>query len=101
MSRSNGKSDRRQRRPFPSPIWERIPAWGYIAGASVLILGLMVGLPAWSHARMMNNMAMPAEAVEVGSQASGFTLNDASGKAYTLTPGDGKAHLLVVYMGYF
>lgn len=43
----------------------------------------------------------PPKAVLIGGQAPPFSLNDASGKAYSLTPGDGKNHLLVFYMGYF
>jgi hypothetical protein len=33
--------------------------------------------------------------------APGFSLPDQNGQTYTLTPGDGKNHLLVFYMGYF
>jgi cytochrome oxidase Cu insertion factor (SCO1/SenC/PrrC family) len=34
-------------------------------------------------------------------RAPGFSLPDQRGQMYTLTPGDGKNHLLVFYMGYF
>jgi hypothetical protein len=34
-------------------------------------------------------------------RAPGFSLLDQQGQTYTLTPGDGKNHLLVFYMGYF
>ena len=38
---------------------------------------------------------------EISLRAPGFSLPDQNGQAYTLTPGDGKNHLLVFYMGYF
>ncbi len=36
----------------------------------------------------------------VGQAAPTFTLTDASGKAYSFTPSDGRKHLVVFYMGY-
>ena len=36
-----------------------------------------------------------------GDQATAFSLPDQYGNTYTFTPGDGKKHVLVFYMGYF
>ena len=43
----------------------------------------------------------PSQSAGAGDQAPAFTLPDQSGETYTFTPGDGKDHVLVFYMGYF
>jgi cytochrome oxidase Cu insertion factor (SCO1/SenC/PrrC family) len=84
----------------------------------ILLIGLAVGLVVY----LANRSASPGQstapspsatvpapsagapspkAVLIGAQAPPFSLNDTSGKAYSLNPGDGKNHLLVFYMGYF
>jgi cytochrome oxidase Cu insertion factor (SCO1/SenC/PrrC family) len=40
-------------------------------------------------------------AAAIGQPAPGFSLPNQYGQTYTLTPGDGKNHLLVFYMGNF
>lgn len=42
-----------------------------------------------------------SQSIGTGDQAPAFTLPDQSGETYTFTPGDGKDHVLVFYMGYF
>ena len=49
----------------------------------------------------VEGIASGPQTAAVGSQAPGFTLRDVQGKSYVVRPGDGKAHLLVFYMGYF
>lgn len=43
----------------------------------------------------------PSQSAGVGDQAPAFTLSDQRGETYDFTPGDGKDHVLVFYMGYF
>jgi hypothetical protein len=43
----------------------------------------------------------PLNAAAVDRPAPGFSLPNQYGQTYTLTPGDGKNHVLVFYMGYF
>ena len=43
----------------------------------------------------------PSQSVGKGDEAPAFTLSDQNGQTYTFTPGDGKDHVLVFYMGYF
>ena len=42
-----------------------------------------------------------SQSTGTGAQAPAFTLSDQSGQTYNFTPGDGKDHVLVFYMGYF
>lgn len=90
------------------PLWERVPTWAFFVVGSVVILGLAIGLPTYlsqrHHAPSSSAPASagkPATAALIGKPAPGFSLQDVNGQSYTLTPGDGKAHLLVFYMGYF
>lgn len=85
---------------FRAPLWERVPVGLIIVIAGVVILGLMIGLPAWSQSRMANMSMSTAQTLE-GAKAKAFSLKDLNGQTYTLTPGDGRAHVLVFYMGYF
>lgn len=79
---------------------------------AVLVLALVVlggaGLFGYSGLRKQatsspnaSDLAAPAHRAEVGKPAPAFALNDPYGQTYTLQPGDGKAHVLVFYMGYF
>ena len=43
----------------------------------------------------------PLNAAAIDKPAPGFSLPNQYKQPYTLTPGDGKNHLLVFYMGYF
>ena len=42
-----------------------------------------------------------SESAMAGDQAPAFTLSDQFGETYNFTPGDGRDHVLVFYMGYF
>jgi cytochrome oxidase Cu insertion factor (SCO1/SenC/PrrC family) len=43
----------------------------------------------------------PLNVAATGNSAPGFSLPNQYGQTYTLTPGDGKNHVLVFYMGNF
>jgi cytochrome oxidase Cu insertion factor (SCO1/SenC/PrrC family) len=43
----------------------------------------------------------PSGIASVGNSAPAFSLQNQHGQTYTLTPADGKNHVLVFYMGYF
>ena len=101
------KSRKRQMLPIYPSIWERIPLGVYVLAISLVILALGIGVPAYFGALHMSSMEMssPGAAAlplaEVGKPATAVSLKDPYGQTYTLTPGDGKNHLLVFYMGYF
>jgi len=107
-SSGGGPEIRRLANP-PIPFWERIPLWAYFVVGGLFILGLTIGLPTYFSNRHMSQMAQqmaqesgPGVAtLRVGDPAPGFSLRDPYGQSYTLSPGDGKAHVLVIYMGYF
>ena len=80
----------------------------YIAAFSLLLLGLGIGLtacsgesPASSPAASSPGVSGPLGIATVGRPAPGFSLTDQYGRSYTLTPGDGKNHVLVFFMGNF
>ena len=107
MSEAEGSSPsedrpgaRKRQKQFSIPIWERIPFGVYIAVVGVVIVGLMIGLPTYFSQRHMRSTP-PTDVAAVGKPAPGFSLQDLQGRTYTLTPGDGKSHLLVFYMGNF
>jgi cytochrome oxidase Cu insertion factor (SCO1/SenC/PrrC family) len=88
----------------PSASGPRRRAWWFylrIGLAAVAVIGLVlysilgVLLPPTSNP---TNVAIAGEPL---GRAPGFSLPDQHGQIYTLTPGDGKNHLLVFYMGYF
>lgn len=86
----------------------RVPRWFVFVFLGLVLLGLAIGLllslgqattpsPA---ASSLGSVPLPEGAL-VGKPALAFELKDPYGQPYTLSPGDGKAHLLVFYMGYF
>ncbi|MBI4328625.1 MAG: hypothetical protein HY685_02020 [Chloroflexi bacterium] len=106
MNRARGRKS--QRLPSSETIWGRIPLWVYFVAFSFLALAVGIGFNAWGqwHASTMSMAPDPgvnASQTELGAGklASEFSLLDGFGQTYTLKPGDGRAHLLVFYMGYF
>ena len=86
---------------------KRTPVWTYIM-LGLVALGLGIGLAVYfsqsrqsSPATSSPSQAGPLGLAVVGQPAPGFSLTDQYGQPYTLSPGDGKNHLLVFYMGYF
>ena len=80
----------------------------YMLALSLLVVGAGVGLAVYfsqgrgsSQAASTPSQAGPLRLAVVGQPAPGFSLMDQTGQPYTLSPGDGKNHLLVFYMGYF
>ena len=85
----------------------RSPLWVYILVGG-LALAVAIGLAAYftqrgesSPAASSPSSGEPLSAAAVGQPAPGFSLPNQYKEPYTLTPGDGKNHLLVFYMGYF
>ena len=81
--------------------------WVY-ASAGGLALAVAVGLFLYfsqsresSSAAGLPSAGAPLNVAEIGKLAPGFALKDPYGGNYTLSPGDGKNHVLVFYMGYF
>ena len=90
----------KQKAHLSEPLLSRIPVGWYFALGAVLVFGLALGLPAWHGARM-SKMDMNTPQPLQNKAAQGFSLKDVNGQTYTLTPGDGKTHLVLFYMGYF
>ena len=115
MSRSKGARTAVQRESGPSyrgetpvstPVWRRVPIWAYVLVLAVIVAG--ISLPLYLGQRGSSaqstgtpNSAAPPGVAAVGQSAPGFALNDSYGQTYALTPGDGRAHILVFYMGNF
>ena len=103
MRQDKASGDKKKRPPTSTSVWGRVPLWAYVivVGAA---LGLAIGLPVYlsqgSKSSPTNN-TVPSNVTAVSRPAPGFSLKDPYGQTYTLKPGDGKAHLLVFYMGYF
>jgi cytochrome oxidase Cu insertion factor (SCO1/SenC/PrrC family) len=79
-------------------------AWWFYLGiglAAVAVIGLV--LYSILGASLLPTSGPTNAAISGGplGRAPGFSLPDQHGQMYTLTPGDGKNHLLVFYMGYF
>ena len=107
---SKTPSSGKKRQGPPISIWERIPFGAYLAIGVVVVLALGIGLPVYFGNRHMSSMDMSssadskssnAAAATLGGPAPAFTLKDPSGQSFSVSPGDGKAHVLVFYMGYF
>ena len=86
---------------------KRMPFWGYLV-LSLVAVGLGMGLAVYFVQARQSSQAGsapitggPLGIATIGRPAPGFSLMDRNGLPYTLTPGDGKNHLLVFYMGYF
>jgi cytochrome oxidase Cu insertion factor (SCO1/SenC/PrrC family) len=95
MGSKSGKQSKR------SPLW----IYTLVGGLALAIaVGLLVGC---SQSRPSSPTAgspasgAPLSMAAVGKPAPGFYLPNQYGGTYTLTPGDGKNHLLVFYMGNF
>ena len=80
----------------------------YIAAFGLLLLGLGIGLGACPGGNRVSSPAAsspgvsgPLSIATVGRPAPGFALTDPYGRTYTLTPGDGRNHVLVFFMGNF
>ena len=80
----------------------------HVGAFSFLLLGLGISLAACSGGSRESSPAdsSPADSgplsiATVGVPAPGFALADPYGRTYTLTPGDGKNHVLVFFMGNF
>ncbi len=80
----------------------------YTLALSLLVVGVGVALVVYlsqsrqsSQAASSPSQAGPLNIATIGGPAPGFSLVDQNGQPYTLSPGDGKNHLLVFYMGYF
>ncbi|GEM_PF-6104906 len=74
----------------------------------VLALAIAVGLSVGcsqsrqsSPAADLPSSGSPLSVAAIGKSAPGFSLPNQDGQTYTLTPGDGKNHVLVFYMGNF
>lgn len=89
--------------------WIRRP-WIWIAAAIGIVAAVLIAVGGiWAVKRgsdrppVVSGQPVPELS---GRQAPGFTLMSASGEPttytpYTYTPGDGKKHLFVFFMGYF
>ena len=115
MSRSKRAREAVQRESGPSyrgeipastPVRRRVPLWAYVLVLAVIVAG--ISLPLYLGQRGPSaqstsalNPAVPLSVAAVGQLAPGFALNDPYGQTYALTPGDGRARLLVFYMGNF
>jgi len=83
--------------PKGSPRWVYIGAGIAAVAVNVVALYVIMGASLFSS----NGPTNGANLDEMTLHAPGFSLPDQHGQTYTLTPGDGKNHLLVFYMGYF
>lgn len=88
----------------PMASGPRRRAWWLYIGISLAafaVIGLVL-YSIWGAALLPTggpaNAAISREPI---GRAPGFSLPDQHGQMYTLTPGDGKSHLLIFYMGYF
>jgi hypothetical protein len=86
---------------------KRSSLWVYLL-AGGLALAVAVGLAAYfslghqsSQAAGLPSSGAPLNVAVIGKPAPGFSLPNQHGQTYALTPGDGKNHVLVFYMGYF
>lgn len=96
------RARRKQKRTRGGPAWKRVPFAAYFLVFAVVVLGLAVGLPRYLSSRGDDVPGSGALAkADIGQKAPAFSLKDQSGQTYTFTPGDGKPHVLVFYMGYF
>ena len=94
----------------PDNVTERLQSgsksgarWIYIGAGIAAVAVMGVALYAILGASLFPNdgPSSGANLEETSGRAAGFSLPDQYGQTYTLTPGDGKNHLLVFYMGYF
>ena len=96
----------RGKTPASAPVWRKIPLWAYVLGLVVIVAGISLPLylgqrgPSTQSSNSPNSAA-PLSVASVGKSAPGFVLNDPYGQTYALTPGDGRSHVLVFYMGNF
>jgi cytochrome oxidase Cu insertion factor (SCO1/SenC/PrrC family) len=81
--------------------------WAYMLVGG-LALAVVVGLSVYfsrsgesSPAASSPSSGAPLNVAATGNPAPGFSLPNQYGQTYTLTPGDGKNHVLVFYMGNF
>lgn len=69
--------------------------WPDLTVFAVLAVGVALGLAGCSRSPESTSIPTTTAPVSVGQTATGFTLKDANGQAYTLNPADGKAHVLL------
>ena len=81
----------------------RSPRWIYIGAglAAVAVIGVVLYSILGVSLLPNDGPTSAANSEEPLGEAPGFSLPDQHGQIYTLTPGDGKNHFLVFYMGYF
>lgn len=84
-------TSRTHRRPWKTPA---------IVVAGILVIA---GILAWQQTDSQAEKNDPNVVVNltsrVGKQAPSFTLMNSEGRAYTITPGDGRKYVLIFHMG--
>ena len=106
MRRSRAVAQK-QIRPKGGRWLRRSSLWVYLV-AGGFVLAVAVGLAAYfsqsrgaSQAADLPVSSAPLSVAVIGKSAPGFSLLNQDGRTYTFTPGDGKNHVLVFYMGNF